>query len=89
MFTEYVEHDTEDHFCDSDACIGGMALVRITCSHEMNGDIGGDDGRVVDATLIHVKIGGLIITADQLAEAFGAKFVVSFEDKVVEMENDA
>lgn len=84
-----IEVDTEDHFCDTDACIGGIARVRIEGANEMNGDIGGWDGWHCYATLIDIRIGGLTLTAEQVATAFGAKFVVSFEERIANEQAEA
>ena len=80
-----VEVDSEDFFSDKGGCIGGMARLSIEAGHCMDADIGGSDGwQVTSCTLLNITIGGLTLTADQLATAFGAKFVVSFEERVAE-----
>lgn len=78
----YAKYDTEDHFCDNEGTIGGEAQVYIESVNTL-------DGPCFYATLISVKIGGLVLTADQMAEAFGAKAVVAYEDILVEDLTDA
>ena len=82
--TRIIEVDTEDFFCGDEGTIGGIARVEILGQHEANGDIGGWDGWHVYATLIDLRIGGLTITADQLAAAFGAASVVKFEERIAD-----
>lgn len=86
MFTEYVEHDSEDFFSDATSTISGIATLRLDCSHQMNGDIGGHDGLHVEATFVSVKVGTMTFTADQIAEMFGAKVIAQFETWVAEYE---
>ena len=86
MFTEYVEHDSEDFFSDGNGCIGGIATLRLECSHQMNGDIGGHDGLHVEATFVSLKVGNVTFTADQIAEMFGSKVIAQFETWVAEYE---
>jgi hypothetical protein len=87
MLTEYVYHDTEDHFSDRTSMISGIATLRLDVEDEFSADIGGVDGRVVSARLIEVKVGTLIFTADQIAEAFGAGVVARFESQVADWED--
>jgi hypothetical protein len=87
MVTEYVYHDTEDHFSDRTSMISGIATLRLDVEDEFSADIGGVDGRVVSARLIEVKVGTLIFTADQIAEAFGAGVVARFESQVADWED--
>lgn len=86
MLTEYVEHDTEDHFSDRTSMISGMATLRIEFEEDFSADIGGIDGHNCFATLISVKVGSTTFTANQLAEIFGAKLVDSFETQIAEYE---
>jgi len=81
MYTEYVYHDTEDHFSDRTSMIAGIATLRLNVDHD-------DEGTLASATLIEVKVGALTFTADQMAEAFGAKLVDSFERWVADWEVD-
>lgn len=85
-FTEYVEHDSEDFFSDAGSSISGMATLRLECSHQMNGDIGGHDGLHVEATFVSVKVGNATFTADQVAEMFGSKVIAQFETWVAAYE---
>lgn len=86
MFTEYVTHDTEDHFSDATGSISGMATLCLEFEEDYSADIGGIDGLLCVATLIEVKVGNVSFTADQLAEIFGAKLVDSFETRIAEYE---
>lgn len=89
MFTEYVYHDTEDHFSDRTSMISGIATLRLDIDDDCSADIGGRDGKVVSARLIEVKVGSLTFTADQIAEAFGAGVVARFESWVADWEDPA
>jgi len=82
MFTEYVYHDTEDHFSDRTSMIAGIATLLLNVDHD-------EDGILTSATLIEVKVGALTFTADQMAEAFGGKLVDSFERQIAEREADS
>ena len=85
MTITIIEIDTEDHFSDADALIGGMARVQIEAEHAMNGDIGGIDGfQVTSCELIDLRIGGLILTRAQLVAAFCDAAVTAFEEKQAE-----
>jgi len=86
MFTEYVYHDTEDHFSDRTSMISGIATLRLDIDEDYSADIGGVDGHVCVATLIEVKVGNATFTAEQIAQMFGAKVVVEFENWVAEYE---
>jgi hypothetical protein len=86
MFNEYVEHDSEDFFSDRTSMIAGMATLRIEFEEDYSADIGGTDGHVCVSTLIEVKVGNATFTADQIAQMFGAKVVVEFENWVAEYE---
>lgn len=86
MMTEYVYHDTEDHFSDRTSSISGIATLRIEFEEDFSADIGGVDGHVCVATLIEVKVGNAMFTADQIAEMFGAKVVRQFESWIAEYE---
>ena len=84
--TDYVYHDSEDHFCDDKSCISGIAKLDIEWHSDFSADIGGVDGHVCVATLIEVAVGNTVFTADQIAEMFGAKVIVQFENWVAEYE---
>jgi hypothetical protein len=86
MLTEYVYHDTEDHFSDRTSMIAGIATLRIEFEEDFSADIGGTDGQVMYATLIEVKVGSTTFTANQIAEIFGAGVVARFESWVAEYE---
>ena len=75
----YIEINTEDFFCDGEGTIGGTARMMIEEYSAYNADTGGHDGLHVEATLIEVRIGELILKAEQIADAFGAKMVFGFE----------
>ena len=81
MCTEYVYHDTEDHFSDRTSMIAGIATLRLNVDHD-------DEGTLASATLIEVKVGALTLTANQMAEAFGGRLVDSFERQIAEREAD-
>lgn len=88
--TRYIEVDTEDFFLDHEGCIGGTARLMVEEYNALNADIGGHDGLHVEATLIELRIGELVLTAEQLADAFGAKMVFGFEQRVAnDMMEDA
>lgn len=88
--TRYIEVDTEDFFCDHEGTIGGTARLMVEEYNALNADIGGHDGLHVEATLIDLRIGGLILTAEQIAYAFGAKMVFGFQQRVAsDMMEDA
>jgi hypothetical protein len=86
MMTEYVYHDSEDHFSDRTSMISGIATLRIEFEEDYSADIGGVDGHVCVATMIEVKVGNATFTAEQIAQMFGAKVVVEFENWVAECE---
>lgn len=88
--TAITEVETQDHFCDGEGCISGIARVIVEKYNVSNADIGGHDGAQAAVTLFGLRIGGLTITAEQLAIAFGAKKVFDFEAQVAsDMMEDA
>ena len=86
MLSEYVYHDSEDHFSDRTSMIAGIVTLRVEFEEDYNADIGGTDGHVCVATMIEVKVGKATFTAEQIAQMFGAKVVVEFENWVSEYE---
>jgi len=86
MFMEYVHHDSEDFFSDRTSMIAGIATLSIEFEEDYSADIGGIDGHVCVATLIEVKVGNARFTADQIAQMFGARVVVDFENSVAQYE---
>lgn len=84
--TEYVYYDSEDRFSDDKSCLGGMAKLAIEWHSDFSADIGGIDGHFCTATLVEVAVGNTVFTANQIAEMFGSKLVVSFEEWVAEYE---
>ena len=86
MFMEYVHHDSEDFFSDRTSMIAGIARLSIEFEEDYSADIGGTDGHVCVATLIEVKVGNARFTADQIAQMFGARVVVDFENWIAQYE---
>lgn len=78
----FIHIDTEDHFTDTDGCIGGVATVEVTAARYNDRDIGGTDGIETSAEIIHVKIGALEISRSQLVEAFSRGMVEDFEERI-------
>ena len=80
-----IEIDTADHFCDDEGSISGIAVMDFDAGHYLNSDVGGVDGyQVAYCELLHVKIGNLTLSRDQLCAAFSPAMVASFEDRVAE-----
>lgn len=78
----FIDIDTDDHFTDTDGCIGGMAKVEVSAARYNDRDIGGSDGIEATAEIYHVKIGTLEIGRNQLVEAFGKGMVEDFEERI-------